>query len=244
MSVAVWANSRDVPGLVCQDARLTDRSVRPWPWQDRAISKTDQLYGQSGWDLGINYQDLADLAGKLSSLRRPGYVAGSRPTIIRGEIRRLAIHAHGVSGTIFVNGKTRTPALTAATVATEHAHLHQIGLMTPDDAQNPAVIEFPGCLAGQGKAGTELLIALSRVWPNRKVVAFASLGYAPGGKMSRSGERCTEPGMRDTNAVHVGDADANAARYWPDMKAWPWASEASPRAKVVLNQRIIRGGEW
>ena len=116
--------------------------------------------------------------------------------------------------------------------------------MTPDNPSNPAVILFVGCLAGSGRAGTDLLIALSRVWPNRKVVAFATLGYAPGGAMSRSGEHCTEPGMRDTTALYPGEADRDAGRYWGDLTVWPWATETSPQAKVAMNQTIIRGANW
>jgi hypothetical protein len=244
MPVTVWTSSRDVPGIVCEDARLTDRSRRSWPWQDRPITTVDQIYGQAGWDVGVNFLDIGDLLTKLTTLMLPAYVAGASRRIRRGEIRRLAIHAHGVSGTIFINGQRAATSLSASTVGSLHTELHGIGLMTPDDAQNPAVILFPGCLAGQGADGTALLIALSRVWPNRRVVAFATLGYAPGGDMSRTGAHCTEPGMRDTTALFPGEADRNAGRYWGNLRDWPWASETSPRAKVAINERLIAGSEW
>lgn len=245
MPVNVWANGPETPGFVCRDARLTDRRVHPWPWQDRATTIVDQDYGQAGWDIGLNYSGLSNLVLQLSSLDRPKWVAGSGK-IGLGEIRRLAIHAHGNAGQVHVNGRLG-PSLTAETVASMasiHSDLTRIGLMTSDDRANPAVILLVGCVAGQGREGTALLLALSQVWPNRKVVAFATLGYVAGGEMFRSGDGCTEPGMRDTNALYSGEADATAGRYWHNRTDWPWASETSPRAKVALNGGIIVGAKW
>jgi hypothetical protein len=242
MSVNAWANGPNTPGYVCTDARLTNRGVSRWPWQGRALTTVDQDYGQAGWDIGFNYSGLSDLATQLSSLSRPDWVPGSG-TIGRGEIRRLAIHAHGNAGTLHVNG-TPGPSLTARTVPSMHPDLHRIGLMTPDDAAYPAVILLVGCVAAQGREGTALLTALSRVWPNRKVVGFATLGYVAGGEMLRRGAGCTEAGMRDTTALHAGEADDLAGRYWHNRTDWPWASETSPRAKVALNGGITLGAQW
>jgi len=240
MPVAVWANAVDVPGVVCADARLTDRDT--WSF-GRSVTSEDRLYGQAGWDIGLNFRDSDDLANKLTNVS----VAGGR-TIRRGEVTRLAIHAHGARGTIFLhgqpNGDPNKPVLTAESARRFHGPLHRIGLMTPDHHPNPAVILFVGCLAGAGPSGSALLIALSRIWPNRKVVAFATIGYAPGGQMSRSAAGCTEPGMRDTTALFAGEADREAGRLWPDLQTWPWASERSPRAKVAFNGVIVRGQQW
>jgi hypothetical protein len=242
MPVNVWANGPGTPGFICNDARLSDRSASTWPWQDRATTTVDQDYGQAGWDIGFNYSGLHDLATQISSLSRPDWVGGSG-RIGRGEVRRLAIHAHGNAGQLHVNG-TPGPSLTAASVVSMHADLYSIGLMTPDDRVNPAVILLVGCVAGQGRDGTALLRALSREWPNRKVVGFATLGYVAGGEMLRRGASCTEAGMRDTNALYAGEADATAGRYWHNRADWPWASETSPRAKVALNDVIILGAHW
>jgi len=242
MSVNVWANGPRTPGFVCTDARLTDRSVSTWPWQDRPVTTTDQDYGQAGWDIGINYGSLSDLATKLWGMSRPDWVPGTG-TIGRGEVRRLAIHAHGNAGQLHVNGFPGT-SLTAATVPAMSGDLNRIGLMTPDDPASPAVILLVGCVAGQGREGTALLQALSRAWPNRKVVGFATLGYVAGGDMLRRGASCTEAGMRDTNALYAGEADATAGRYWHNRTDWPWASESSPRAKVALNGTITVGAHW
>src|SRR5262249_9448250 len=145
------------PGVVCPDARLTDRSKSKWPWSDRPTTTSDQIYGQAGWDLGINFVSLDDLAGQLETLVVPKFVPGGGGKASRGDIRRLAIHAHGASGTIFVNGQDSPTKLTADAIPELAKTLKRIGLMTPDDSRNPAVIMFPGCLAAMGKAGTKLL---------------------------------------------------------------------------------------
>jgi hypothetical protein len=142
-----------------------------------------------------------------------------------------------------VNGPENAP-LTAASVRQMHPTLHKIGLMTRDDPNDPATIMFAGCLAGSGPDGSKLLMALSRVWPHRKVVGFASLGYAAAGVMKRSGEACAEPGMRDTGEQFPCEADKNAGKYWNDLRAWPWASGSSKTAKVAFNGSIIFGAQW
>ena len=246
VSVAVWANSLDVPTEVCADARLRDREAAVWPWQDRPVQATDRTYGQAGWDIGMRFSDIHDLASKLHRITVPAYVrgapSGGRP-IRRGEVNKLAINAHGTMGQVFINGKGKTP-LDKANLHQNHGDLHRIGLITPDDAASPAVILFVGCLAATGASGTELLIGLSRIWPNRNVVGFATIGYQQGGLMLRPGEACTAPGMRDTDAIFSGGADATAGTNWPSLTRWPWASIESPHAKVAFNGRIIRGEEF
>ena len=245
MSVAVWCNGPEVPTLVCADARLNNRDDISWlSCSSSTTSSRDQLYGQAGWDIGVNFRSLTDLASQLQTLKVPVAQGKTelRP-IKRGEITKLAIHTHGVQGEVLVNG-SGSPALTAKNVRQFHPLLHKIGLTTSDNPQSPTVILFAGCLAGAGPSGTELLISLSRVWPHRKVVGFASLGYAAGGEMKRPGEACTEPGMRDTGALFQGEADKLAGKHWGDLKAWPWATATSKTAKVALDGKIIFGSQW
>jgi hypothetical protein len=238
-----------VPGIVCADARLTDRQRSGF--FSRSISSSDQLYGQAGWHIGVNFLNLADLASRLSNIEMPEYLEArvgggcSSPRgrrLRNGELTRLAIHAHGVSGSLFINGRGKTP-LAPNTLEQFSGQLKTIGLLTPNDKNDPAVILLVGCLAGSGSAGTALLTGLSRKWPNRKVVGFATLGFAPGGAMARGG-RCSEPGMRDTTALFPGEADATAGQHWGNLQTWPWASENSPRAKVAFNGAIVRGDQW
>ena len=249
MQVHIWANGPDVPGIVCADARLTDRQQSGL--FSRSISSSDQVYGQAGWHVGVNFRNLDDLASQLSSIEIPEYLearvgggcSSPRGRRLRsGELKRLAIHSHGVPGQLLINGRGGTP-LAPNTLEQLSGALRTIGLLTPDDKQSPAVILLVGCLAGQGPAGTDLLTGLSRKWPNREVVGFATLGFAPGGPMRRSGG-CSEPGMRDTTALFQGEADATAGQHWGNLRTWPWASENSPRAKVAFNGAIVRGAQW
>ncbi|MBZ5617700.1 MAG: hypothetical protein LAQ69_03025 [Acidobacteriia bacterium] len=246
MSIAIWANSKDVPGVVCNDARLTDRNKIKWPWSDRPTTNADRIYGQAGWDVGINFLSLDSLASQLETLVLPTYVSGGGRRILPGEIGRLAIHAHGGSGTIYINGQDSPTKLTPETIPTPEINtfIHRIGLMTVDDTINPAVVLFVGCVAGAGKSGTALLLRLSEIWPNRKVVGFVSLGYVQAGAMARKGEGCNEPGMRDSTKLSPGDADDYAGQFWADLDKWPWASETSPRAKVAYNGYIVAGRQW
>ena len=92
---------------------------------------------------------------------------------------------------------------------------------------------------GQGDAGTRLLVALSRVWPGRRVVGFSTVGYRHPGEMGRRGEACELPGMRDTDAPAYIFADRlRFDRQWSDFEAMPWASESSPHAKIVVDGRV------
>ena len=52
--------------------------------------------------------------------------------------------------------------------------------------------------------------------------------------------------MRDTGILHASGSqreEDQRAKYWDDLKAWPWASEFSPSAKTALNGRIIKRAE-
>lgn len=152
----------------------------------------------------------------------------------RGEIVRLAIMCHGdQGGQLLVNGKNRTPVLTVDTINQFHDDLHKIGLFTREKG---STILFMGCAAGQGLPGTRLLIALSKVWPGRRVVCFTTLGYRHPGAMSRSGEHCEEPGMRVTEAR--ASLYANPPKWdglWSKFAELPWASDTSIHAKVAKN---------
>jgi hypothetical protein len=241
MALAIWANAPDVPGAVCADARLRGRNGGP-------AYPAGETYGQGGWDMGIQFSSLADLARKLfgSPVNTPSHLCGNWvrdcAPIRRGQVTRLAINAHGLAGQVFVNGRSG-PALTSESVSASHGDLHNIGLSTSESA----VILLMGCLAGQGAEGTRLLQALSRVWPGRTVVGFATIGYAPGGAMKRPGDPCTEPGMRDTSNTSGSLSSAVEDRayggIWNDLGRLPWASEVSPHAKVVQNGAVILGAQ-
>jgi hypothetical protein len=229
-TITVWAESGDIHGNVCSDARLRD--------EDGSIATADTPRGQAGWQVGIRYDsDFNGLVRKLTTEVVPKH----------GKIKRLAIHAHGVAGEVYVNGENKTP-LSVPTIDQFQALLAQLQHCLTVDA----VVIFAGCMAGQGDRGDQLLMEVSRRLPGRQVVAFETIGYAPGGKaQTRKGEGCTEPGMRDTNAISPSgkggtvqeQREAEWGQVWNNLGAFPWASEFSTHAVVARNGHIIRQRE-
>jgi hypothetical protein len=229
-TVSVWAESGDVPGNVCEDARLRQED-------GSTLANGDTPRGQAGWEVGIRYQsNFHQLATTLALEVAPK----------QGKVRRLAIHAHGLAGEVYVNGGNRPP-LRANTLADFKADLALIrDSLAPD-----AVVLFVGCLAGQGKEGDQFLMEVSRLLPGRKVAAFETIGYAPAGKLQERKSfftSCTEPGMRVTDEISPSGEralvrerrEAAWAQLWDQLNLFPWASETSPHAIVARNGVIIQ----
>jgi hypothetical protein len=149
--------------------------------------------------MGINFQNLHDLAEKLfrKPMNTPGHVCarpladGKCPALAKGQIERLAINAHGLTGgQVFVNGKNEKP-LSLKTIQEFQADLEAIGRAIDESG----IVLFMGCIAGMFREGSQFIIELSKLWPGRRVAAFQVIGFAQGGPISRSGAKCTEPGM-------------------------------------------------
>lgn len=227
MGYAIWAEAPDVPGSVCEDARLRGGKEKGLKYPQ------GKTFGQAGWDLGIHFKSLSDLANQLT--RQPVL------PIKRGQVTRLAIHVHGKPGMIFPSGKNRKNlALTADNISSYHKDLHAIGLST---SRNSTIL-IVGCVAALGAAGDRLFEALCRVWPERRVVGFTTIGYVSGGDQKRPYTKCTEPGMRDTDSTSKMLTwelqQQEIGPIWKDLKRLPWASERSPNAKVFMNGKIIK----
>jgi hypothetical protein len=217
--------------------------------------------GQAGWDVAFQFTDVKDLAEKLEAgvtmtaqtKRRFGDRHGL--PIRRGEIARLAVMAHGQQGGEWsVNGKKYVPVMakpgpTAESVESLAPYLHRIGLYTRPGL---STIILMGCLAGQGQGGTELLMALSQIWPGRKVVAFDVLGNRHPTAMFRSlaeagfvGEVGSYAGMKLTwfrsefeYLARQRENQDEIDRRWPTLE---WASESSKEhAKVVLDGKVLQ----
>jgi hypothetical protein len=241
---AVWANTTDVPTTVCFDARLEGQEE----WLAYPHGRTN---GQAGWDMGLMYGSLVDLASKLhgsSASATPSHVCGNTvrdcPPIRPGQITRLAINVHGGPGVLELdlpNGEDRL-TVTSLGNAAVRKELDKIGR----SLSRHATVLLTSCQAGQSDPGTKLLQGLSRVWPGRKVVGFATVGFAHGARMLRRGKQCAEPGMRDTaNPWPAPTPELEEQRYkdlWDKLSDLPWASETSPHAKVAVDGRIVRGG--
>ncbi len=236
--ISLWAYHERF-GTICRDARLGggDKSKLGYP------EGTER--GQAGWQMAVKFANAHDLAEQLKAgLKTPGFFCGrwldssDCDPIQRGEVKRLAILAHGLRGEIIIDGEGKPP-LTVKNISDFHDDLHNIGLFT----DKGSTILFMGCLAAQGAEGTALLQTASTIWPGRTIVGFTTLGYRHPGAMKRSGEACEEPGMRDTNSLYTmirGQSLKEFDPFWSDLTKLPWASETSPHAKVVRDGVVVR----
>lgn len=243
-TIAVWAEI-DVPGIVCHDARIRGLPpARSYP--------QGETYGQYGWDMGLQFSSLDNLASSLvdGSFATPPHLGGE-PVCPR-QIHRLAINAHGYPGEVYVEGKSRTPLSAANARTTFRGALAKLEKALAHDA----VVLFMSCNAGYGPSGDALLTRVSALWPGRKVVGFATVGWKHDGQMRRPRTFppewrgvCSEPGMRETWNLHplpgAGPLKEQAeltlyGPYWGDLHALPWASELSPYAKVAQGGRVVK----
>ncbi len=233
--INVWAYHSDF-GSLCPNAALDDSTGLRYPSGNRQ--------GQADWHVAVQFGTLHELADKLTrGLPMPSQFCGNWfqdcEPVKRGEIVRLALMSHGdQGGRVMVDGRAATSVLTATTARSFHTDLHNIGLYT---RERGSTILLMGCLAGQGRDGTALLVELSRVWPGRRVVGFTTIGYRHPGEMKRRGDPCELPGMRDTDAPAGLYADPRRFdSLWRDFTAMPWAAESSIHAKVVFNGAVVR----
>ena len=226
MAVNVWAESRDVPNSVCSDARLAAGSAGPIEYPEGSP------HGQAGWDIGLRFEDLKDLAKKLGGVKKTN-----------GAIGRLAIHAHGqMNGVLYVEGAAREKnALTPESLQVNKEALNVIGSCIPAGG----IVLLMGCIAGLGPGGSRLVKGLSKLWPGISVVAFTTIGYVNTADMLRK-SRCTEPGMRDTRSSNPTDPATQERVYkaqWNDLRKLPWQSEKSDSAKIAVNGAITKGSK-
>jgi hypothetical protein len=228
---AVYACSRTSPITVCDDARLEDGGSLLYP--------AGTASGQAGWDVGVNYANCEDLARQLDDVLSA-----------LGAVHRLGIDSHGFPGEFDIDG-----VLSRSQLVPEG----RLGEVDPNTLSVPtferfygrlmpiarcvdqgATVLLMGCLAGAGDPGTALLKVLSEsVFRGRKVVAFRTIGVSI--RQYRKGEKCTNPGMRDTDNERPAPPGHEDERYPTDvLLKLPWASENSPNAKVMLNGKLLK----
>lgn len=243
---AVWASHSQAPTNVCPDPRLDKGKAR-------LVYPSGTLSGQAGWQIMVPFVDIEQLANKLSSLTIPDFYGddeAGKGDVPRGRITRLGMNAHGYAGLFAANGRNAahepTQGLTDMRVLGEKGLRKDLERIRVVLARGASVLLL-GCESGQTSVGGNLVMSLSTVLKDHPVTAFTSVGYAGGPKAKRSGEGCSEAGMRDTNYFNASSSqkehDDRVAENWGDLKAWPWASEVSPNAKTALNGVIIRRPE-
>lgn len=224
MTGAVWAYSKNAPGKTCQEAVLGKGGSK------LAYPEGDD-HGQAGWDYGFMFSTLSDLASTLARVRTDEDVG-------RYGLRRLAINLHGGPGEIDANSNGN--ALNYEALKRDFSSALQSIHQTMGSG---APIMLMGCNVAMGTIGSEFLVNLSKdFFTGRNVVGFKTVGLTV--KQFRSGEQCTEPGMRDTP---WDSPSTNMPKVQADREAQvlslPWASENSPHAKIALDGKIVRGDE-
>lgn len=244
---AVWAGHSQAPTLVCDDPRLGAGKNRfnAYPY--------GSIGGQAGWQVSTRFTDIEGLTNKLTALVIPEWYGddeAGQALVPRGRITRLALNAHGMGGFFGANnanGMSMWPK----------GGVNEMNILDPSDpiranfSKIGAMLEpgapllLLGCQVGQTQTGANLLIALSMLLKGHPVTGLTTIGYAGGGGSKRG--PCSEAGMRDTNFLSPSrspkEEDARVAKYWGDLKAWPWAFEASPNAKTMLNGELIHNPE-
>jgi hypothetical protein len=124
--------------------------------------------GQAGWEAGINYDTIDQLANAVVTRSSSGH------------IYELGISCHGSDdasssatfGGVAIQGRNR-PWLLESNVASFLPALNRIGARLEQNA----VVYFFACRLGGTDNGRRLLMRLSQVWPNRRVVGFVQEGH-------------------------------------------------------------------
>jgi hypothetical protein len=195
MSVTIFARQREAIGLcgVCTDARVPIGEQR----------------GQEGWEIGINYTTKDDLLSQI--VAQPGHILA------------LGISCHGSDdasdpntfGGLAIEGRGQ-PWLRESNINSFLRLLTGIGVKL----ETNGVVYFFACRLGGTEPGRRVLMSLSQLWPNRRVVGFVVEGSQRPGGQRLPGARCELPG------VQFGD-------QWGD-----WGIRG---AVVARSGRIIRG---
>lgn len=239
---ALWASGTASGHPVADDARL------PAP----GAGDTDQ--GQDGWDLGVVFTNLADLAQKLNGrLELPDRLGGG--TIEARQLKRLAICSHGFNDTIDVDQRTTGGAfglqpdennsLTPARFDVYKRSLETIGNALAKDA----TVILACCLVA--RTGEELMRFMSFLWPTVTIVGLRTIGVLhPKQRIEQSIDNLDRfPGVRDSpfvffekNLSEKERTERQSAVFNAPLSRLPWLSERSPHATIVRNGTVLRRG--
>lgn len=229
--VNVWSQAGDVPGIVDSDARLNAGAHSYVDTSTDADIYVDfpSTSGQAGWQKGLHFRNAEDLINQLERLKNEGRIKG---------VGKLAIHAHGLPGRVYINGMKAEPMTGRDEVSKEF--VRRLRHLFPP---NGGELIFMGCVAAQNSPS--FLEHLSSALPNVEIVAFETVGYVDAGAMRRpdSSSLATEPGMRVTPFRGNSQSPGRKEFYdnnWSNLAALPWATRDSQYAAVAINGRIIK----
>jgi len=240
----VWASGSNAPLQIAEDARLREGS-----------EFKDAPYGQYGWDWGISFSSFSDLTTKLQG-PLPSFSCGNWwmdcDPLKDGELLELAINCHGGSGCVDIDCHSTSAELVVAPgatykvmdISTLGSYSAQFAVLNRLLAPDHGVLFFMCCMTGQIAAGTEFLEAVSKLLPERDIMAIATIGYSDGAKQIRHGKFVDEPGMRDTDRISPAMTpvlETAILADWNDLTKLPWASRNSPHTKIARNGAIVGG---
>ncbi|HEU5072933.1 MAG TPA: hypothetical protein VFU02_02145 [Polyangiaceae bacterium] len=247
---SLWAAGSATPDTVAEDPRLPNPGGGDTP------------EGQDGWDMGLNYSSLRQLARLLGGdLDLPERLGGGK--IGRHQLRRLGIVAHGAPGVLDVDQRAGRGAFGAVdpdnanslTIDTFDSFRGELELIGESLARD-AVVVFGACRLAErrpgkgGFDGEELLKTISGLWKTATLVAIRTIATTtttnrhrvPGTSPSQ-----TFAGIRDTRhprSNQTGAArEADTVALWNDLSVLPWLSETSPHATLVRDGSVIRRGD-
>lgn len=149
---------------------------------------------------------------------------------------RLAINLHGMPGKIDADSKgTEAGMYDFDQLWNRYSSpLTLINLML----SSGAAVLIMGCNVAKGDEGAAFISALSKTaFPDHNVVGFTTIGETL--RQFRSGDSCTEPGMRDTNYDNPSQGMPFQNERESEVLTLPWASESSPHSKIALNGKIV-----
>jgi hypothetical protein len=196
--------------------------------------------------VSVVFDDLHDLVTKLGSFK--GFVAGPKAKPLAkselgpleaGGIQQLVMICHGSPGVLFVNGVDEHgnsgTFLAPSTLSTYSSDLKELGKYLAADA----TVRFDGCNAGSDTyepskpRGTDLLIALSKLWPGIRVVAFTDYGI--GQETDSSPHRFV---AAEDSDIHYPEPEP---AFTPaDALKGSWRSEYSPHARIARDGAITK----
>lgn len=248
-----------------------DRRINIWAYQwhnvdlkvkeDASLDLTkDEPKGQSGWTLGLEFKNFAELIQLLSGqFDLPSYFCGnlffSCGPIKPGQVQFLAIHAHGNCGVVDIDGLSSSQSDVTPLLESNPKYLNKLsihGKFGPQIAQLNRILRpdggvfFMGCKVASSPAGTEFLLEMSRALPGRFIGGITSVGYCDMGRQRNpGGPSVNYPGMRDTQysdfkVPGMPSRDYETLAVWNDLQWLPWADWHSTHAKFAKDGLLVR----
>ena len=163
--VAIWAHGTHVPLGVGGGTGYVD------------VLAPDKTLGDTSFGVGCV---LYNLAGLVTLFRNSSEPLPSGSPLAKNQIRRLALVSHGEPGRADVDDLLNysfggvpvdpSTSLTVATLSTYRSNLLAIG----DYLCGDAAVLIVSCETGNGTAGEQLLVELSKLWPTVRVVGIRS----------------------------------------------------------------------